>query len=189
MACLYDFAWVVFSFWIIHSQFLKISVSSILYLCQNKVQRSESESMGHSASLTQCVQHMCISLFLWHLWWLLVFKWDGALPHRNGMFYGVARSACRCLADVWMRPRHSPYCCDSLKGICVGACVSTIQIKRELWGKDRICSLFLSPSLSFSLSHHAWRVVKDRMQAEGQQIDYPVCRKCVQGLCRQAGNK
>lgn len=65
--------------------------------------------------------------------------------------------------------------------------MSTIQRKRALGGKGRIC--FLSLPVSLSLFHHAWRVVKDRVQAEGQQIDYPVCRKCVQGLCRQAGNK
>lgn len=87
------------------------------------------------------------------LWWLLAFKWAWKLPAGVGMFHGVACSACRCLADVCVRPWHSPYCCDSLKGICVRPCARVNSTEEDrAWGQDMLCpslslplSLFLSP--------------------------------------------
>lgn len=81
-------------------------------------------------------------------------------------------------------PWHSPYCCDWLKGICARLCACVNSTEKD-GGRGQDLGLFLA----LSPFHHAERVVKDRMRAKEQQIDYPVCRKCVQGLCRETETK
>lgn len=81
-------------------------------------------------------------------------------------------------------PWHSPYCCDWLKGICARLCACVNSTEKD-GGRGQELGLFLA----LSPFHHAERVVKDRMRAKEQQIDYPVCRKCVQGLCRETETK
>lgn len=75
------------------------------------------------------------------------------------------------------------YCCISPKGICVRLWMCQQHRELESLGAREGYAVSLSPF------HHAWRVVKGRVKAEEQQIDYPVCKKCVQGLYRQTGNK
>lgn len=50
---------------------------------------------------------------------------------------------------------------------------------------SRACVCVCQPSLSLLSLHHA----RDSEQTERQGIDYPLCRKCVQGLCKQTGTE
>lgn len=65
---------------------------------------------------------------------------------------GVLGQLARCLADVWMKPWHCPYCCDLLKGIfvCLCACVNNTEKERARGqGQD-----MLSPPLSLLFTMH-----------------------------------
>lgn len=141
-------------------------------------------------------KELCACIILVAVWWQL--DLDFKLPDRNRMFSGVAWSAYRFLADMcvckavtlplllWLAQGHL------WPTVCICQQCRKRQNRRQ-WQDVLLLSLNLSlflplPSSSL-LFYHARRFVKDRVQAEGWQIDYPTCRKCVQGLRRQTGNK
>lgn len=92
---------------------------------------------------------------------------------------GQPAGVCRCVYEAMTHPLLLRLTQGQMLVLCQ-------QRHREREGLGAMAGCVFSLFLSF---HHARRVVWDSVQAEGQQIDYPVCRKCVQGLCRQAGNK
>lgn len=87
-------------------------------------------------------------------------------------FHRVAWSAPRCLADVCERLGRyiSPIvtCSRAYVSVCVH--VPTAQRNTAFGGRTGY-----DAPLPLSPFQHAQRLVKDREQAEGQQIDYPAC--------------
>lgn len=98
----------------------------------------------------------------------------GCCTLSSEVFGGCVHYAMTLPLLLWLAQGH----------VCPSVCMCQQCRERQRSGAQEL-SLFLVPS-PFP---HARRVVKDRVRAKGQEIDYPVCRKCIQGLCRQDGNK
>lgn len=84
--------------------------------------------------------------------------------------------------QICERDHDSPHIAVAYSRAYVSAFVCQ-QRRRSASGREKDT---LSPSLS---SRRGGVFVPNRMQAEGQQIDYPACSQRVQGLCGQALKK